>query len=53
MNKQELQKKITELRTEIRTDYDKIGLMFYEIVKAMDEYLEYINNSLEKKDGNI
>lgn len=48
----EITKKINDLRTEIRTDYDKIGLLFYEIIKSLDEYLEYLNKSLEK-DGNL
>ena len=47
MDKKELVKKINVLRIEIRKDYDKIGLMFYEIVKGLDEHLEYLNKGLE------
>lgn len=49
----EIIKKIDDLRTEIRKEYEIIGNAFYEITKLLDEHLEYLKEGLEEKDGNI
>lgn len=44
---EELQKKILELRKELRGDYERIGNNYYLVMKEMDDFLERLNNGLE------
>lgn len=45
-------KKIINLRTELRESYKTIGNLFFEVEKEIDDYLDYLQKSLEKMEKN-
>lgn len=42
-----IQEKILELRTELRTDYERIGNNLYLVMKEMDDFLDRIYKGFE------
>jgi hypothetical protein len=49
MNKEELLKKISDLRKEIREHYELVGKSLYLITLELDKYLEWLNDGLSKE----
>lgn len=49
-NKEELLKKISDLRTEIREHYKLVGDSLYLITLELDKYLEWLSKGVREKE---
>ena len=47
---EKLTEKITELRKDLRSDYERIGNNYHLVMKEMDDFLERISKGLEGQD---